>query len=84
MTGPVPLGDLVGHSDDHLAAVERRALLDDVLGQLPERERRILQLRFVEDLTQAEIADHLGVNQMYVSRALARILARLRHLVDPS
>ena len=45
---------------------------------LSERERLILHLRFVEDLTQSEIADRIGVSQMHVSRLIRRALARLR------
>ena len=45
---------------------------------LPDRERAILHLRFVEDLTQAEIAERVGVSQMHVSRLLRRSLDKLR------
>ena len=45
-----------------------------------ERERRILFLRFAEDLTQSEIAEQIGVSQMQVSRLLRRSLHRLREL----
>ena len=47
------------------------------LEALPARERLILRLRFEEDLTQAEIAEHVGVSQMHVSRLLRRSLDRL-------
>ena len=49
---------------------------------LTERERRILFLRFGEDLTQSEIADRVGVSQMQVSRLLRRSLQRLRDLTE--
>ncbi|MFD7939428.1 sigma-70 family RNA polymerase sigma factor, partial [Streptomyces sp. NPDC059755] len=42
------------------------------------RDRQIIHLRFVEELTQAQIGEHLGVSQMHVSRLLSRTLARLR------
>jgi RNA polymerase sigma-B factor len=45
---------------------------------LPERERRIVELRFFESMTQSEIAEHVGVSQMHVSRLLTRSLERLR------
>jgi RNA polymerase sigma-B factor len=48
---------------------------------LPERERKILYLRFGEDLTQAEIAEQVGVSQMQVSRLLRKSVRRLRELV---
>jgi RNA polymerase sigma-B factor len=47
---------------------------------LPERERQILYLRFGEDLTQAEIADRVGVSQMQVSRLLRNSVRRLQEL----
>ncbi|MFG3369555.1 sigma-70 family RNA polymerase sigma factor [Streptomyces sp. NPDC048156] len=45
---------------------------------MPERDRTILALRFIHDLTQAEIGAERGLSQMYVSRLLARALTRLR------
>jgi RNA polymerase sigma-B factor len=48
--------------------------------QLPPREREVLMLRFVQDLTQTQIATHIGVSQMQVSRILRRALARLSEL----
>ena len=51
--------------------------LEAHLEALPARERLILRLRFEEDLTQAEIAEQVGVSQMHVSRLLRRSLDRL-------
>jgi RNA polymerase sigma-B factor len=48
--------------------------------QLSSSERRILHLRFADDLTQTEIAERIGVSQMVVSRSLRRSLQRLREL----
>ena len=56
----------------------RRALLADLLGRLDPHERRVVILRYFDDLTQQEIADQLGVSQSHVSRLLSRALARLR------
>jgi RNA polymerase sigma-B factor len=52
------------------------------ISRLDTRDRRILYLRFVADLTQTEIAAQIGVSQMQVSRLLRRSLARLRELAD--
>jgi RNA polymerase sigma-B factor len=49
-----------------------------LLVQLPERERRILLLRYYRNLTQAQISAELGVSQMHISRLLARSVTRLR------
>lgn len=63
---------------DDLDAAEERGFLDPLLARLPSREQQILYLRFVEDLTQNEIAGRLGMSQMHVSRLLAHSLALLR------
>ena len=49
---------------------------------LPERERRIVRLRFLEELTQREIGLRCGISQMQVSRILRRSLAHLRALAN--
>ena len=55
-----------------------RSLVADLLSSLPERERRILELRFFGELSQSEIAERLGISQMHVSRLLRRTVERLR------
>jgi RNA polymerase sigma-B factor len=75
-----PLGTWITDARDErdLERVEIRVLLRPTLAGLRERDRRILQLRFVQGLTQQEIADDLGVTQMQISRLLTRILRDLR------
>ncbi len=68
----------LGTEDRAFSTAEERSILLPALERLPERERRILQLRFVEDLTQSEIASRVGISQMHVSRLLARSLRMLR------
>jgi RNA polymerase sigma-B factor len=57
---------------------EQRATLEPLLARISERERIVLQLRFGEDLMQAEIGERIGVSQMQVSRLIRQALARLR------
>jgi RNA polymerase sigma-B factor len=52
--------------------------LAPALRDLPERERKILYLRFFEGRTQTEIADELGISQMHVSRLVSQSLQKLR------
>ena len=59
-------------------AMEARLMLSPALRRLSPRDRKILRLRFVEDRTQQEIGDELGVTQMQASRLLKRILETLR------
>jgi RNA polymerase sigma-B factor len=72
------VGDLLALEDGDGTASEARVMLAPVVRRLPERDRRILYLRFFEDLTQEEIGRDLGVTQMQVSRLLTRILGTLR------
>jgi RNA polymerase sigma-B factor len=71
------LGELVTDEDRGQRAAEARIVLGPLVRRLAERDRRILNMRFFEDLTQQEIADRIGVTQMQVSRLLSRILADL-------
>jgi RNA polymerase sigma-B factor len=71
------LGDSVSENEHGYELVEIGESLRGSMEALPERERLILQLRFEQDLTQAEIADQVGVSQMHVSRLLRRSLDRL-------
>jgi RNA polymerase sigma-B factor len=72
------LGDTLSSEDAGFELVEDRAAVDSAMRALDDRARRILQLRFEEDMTQAEIAAELGISQMHVSRLLRRALATLR------
>jgi RNA polymerase sigma-B factor len=72
------LADALGDADPELDRAEMRAMLDGAFGVLSERDQEVLRLRFAEDLTQAEIAERVGVSQMQVSRLLRQSLARLR------
>jgi RNA polymerase sigma-B factor len=75
-------GETLGHEDERYELVELGATVGAVLGRLPPRERLILRMRFVDDLTQREIAERIGVSQMQVSRLLRRSLDQLRALTD--
>ena len=80
------LSDILGTDEDMVM----RPLEDDVdlhllrqaLGQLPEREREIVEMRFGlagrKELTQKEVAQHMGISQSYISRLEKRIMLRLR------
>jgi RNA polymerase sigma-B factor len=68
----------LGVGDQRLAEVDGRVTLSPLLARLPERQRLILNLRFVVGCSQTEIASMVGVSQMQVSRLLSRSLAQLR------
>jgi RNA polymerase sigma-B factor len=68
----------LGASDEDVAACDRRAQLRSWYAVLDDDDRGLLRMRFVDELSQREIAEHVGVTQKQVSRALARVLAVLR------
>lgn len=70
-------GDMLASEEPGYELVELGESLRPTLAALPLRERMILRLRFERDLTQAEIAERVGVSQMHVSRLLRRSLDRL-------
>jgi RNA polymerase sigma-B factor len=72
------VGDPLGDLDPQMEAVEARETLRGLVRQLPQREQRIVTLRFFGNKTQAEIATEIGVSQMHVSRLLAHALSQLR------
>ncbi len=73
-----PLVEQVGSKDEHFDQVEFNVILEERLGRLSDRDREVLHLSFVEDLTQAEIGERIGVSQMQVSRIRRAALDRLR------
>lgn len=70
--------DTLGGVDPSLEILDEWATLAPAVRDLPERERRVLYLRFFSGLTQSEIADQIGVSQMHVSRILSQTIERLR------
>ncbi len=71
-----------GHVDPSLLSADVRVTIVAAARQLPPREREVLALRFVHDLTQTQIADHIGVSQMQVSRILRRAISHLSDITE--
>ena len=80
------LSDVMGTEEDvvmrPLEADVDRQLLHSAVAKLSPREQDIISLRFglggQKELTQKEVADHLGISQSYISRLEKRIIMRLR------
>ena len=72
------MGSLFGEMDPEVGLVEDRLTVRHLIARMPDRERRMLTLRFYGNLSQAEIATQFGVSQMHVSRLLTRALGWLR------
>jgi RNA polymerase sigma-B factor len=71
------LGDSLGQVDHRYELVDSGASIARAAASLPERERKVLALRFLADQTQSQIADEVGVSQMQVSRILRKALDHL-------
>lgn len=67
----------LGADDPELAAAEARVTVRALLGQLAPRERRIIELRYMDGLTQSQIAEIVGVSQVQISRLLRASLAKM-------
>ncbi|GAA3297208.1 RNA polymerase sigma factor SigF [Dactylosporangium vinaceum] len=76
--GPTDLSNLLGADDADMEQVETREALRPLLARLPEREQKIIAMRFFGNRTQSQIAAELGVSQMHISRLLTKALATLR------
>jgi RNA polymerase sigma-B factor len=73
----------VGVEDPGYELVEYGATLGPAMRALPERERLILHMRFVKDMTQSEIAERIGISQMHVSRLIRKALETMREEAVP-
>jgi RNA polymerase sigma-B factor len=72
----------IGEEDERYELVELDAMVSSALREISPRERLILHLRFVDDLTQTQIAERVGISQMQVSRLLRRSIEQLRELTS--
>ena len=75
------LADTLGSSDVEFETVVDREMVGRILAGLAERDRRLLELRFGEELSQREIGERLGISQMHVSRLLRSVCRKLREEV---
>jgi RNA polymerase sigma-B factor len=76
------LADAFGEVDERFELVEAKVTIAAAARHLGARERRVLVLRFAEDMTQSQIAAKIGVSQMQVSRILRRALTQLREVTQ--
>lgn len=74
----VTLVERLEEADIDLLLADDRLLVEEAIRSLPERQQKILRLRFNDDLTQSEIAEEIGISQMHVSRLLTRALDTLK------
>jgi RNA polymerase sigma-B factor len=75
-------GESLGVEEERYELIEYGATIDRTMKALPDRDRLVLRYRFVDDMTQSEIAEIIGVSQMQVSRIIRRALARLQTVAE--
>lgn len=82
---PALLADILGDDDPAIDHAVDMVSVHAHLHELPERQQRVLMLRFYGNLTQEQIGDRLGISQMHVSRLLNKALTYLRtQIAEPA
>lgn len=69
------------HEDTEKERILNHMLLEQLLGKLDDREMELIRMRYFQDKTQVEVAKHMGISQVQVSRMEKRILLQLREEV---
>ena len=75
--------DRYATEDSALSFTDDRLVIEDVLKNFSPREREVIELRFLQGMTQIEIAERLGISQVQVSRLLRRTLKKIQDKIDP-
>jgi len=73
-----PFAESLGTDDDGFARVDDLQSIGPAVRALDEKDRRLLEMRFVEERTQRDIGRELGISQMQVSRRLSAVIGRIR------
>ena len=71
-----------GVEDPHYGSVEDSDVMREAMSELDETANQVLRLRFVEDMTQSEIADRIGCSQMHISRVLKRSITSILENIE--
>ncbi len=75
--------DHYASEDEELASSDDRMVIEDTIRDFSPREQEIIRMRFIDGLTQVEIAKKLGISQVQVSRLLRRTLKKVQEKIDP-
>ena len=80
--GTVTLFDLIGATDEGYEATDQRMLVLEALVVLSEREKQIIQYTYIEQLSQKEAGELLGISQMHVSRLQRKAIKKLQEAIS--
>ena len=75
--------DRYATEDEELAFTDDRIIIEEALASFSPREREVIEMRFLQGMTQIEIAEKLGISQVQVSRLLRRTLKKIQEKIDP-
>ena len=77
----VTLFDVVGKEDEGYEVTNRRMIVADAMSVLNERERQIIHLTYLEQLSQKEAGEKMGISQMHVSRIQRKAIKKLQDAI---
>lgn len=77
----ISLFDVVGHVDGEFEKTNRRMIVADAMSVLSEREKQIIQLTYMEQLSQKEAGERLGISQMHISRLQRKAIKKLQQII---
>ncbi|NLY79735.1 MAG: RNA polymerase sigma factor SigB [Lysinibacillus sp.] len=77
----VTLLDMIGQEDEQFELTNKRIVVSEAMSILSERERQIIQLTFLEQLSQKEAGEKLGISQMHVSRIQRKAIEKLKSVI---
>lgn len=78
----VTLLDIVGSQDEGYEKVDQRLVLNKVLHVLSDRERQIIQCTYIENMSQKDTGEKLGISQMHVSRLQRKAIKKLKEAIE--
>jgi RNA polymerase sigma-B factor len=76
------LSTMIGHEEKNYINIENRDFIDRAMQKLNDLEKKIIYERFYNQRSQKDIAEEIGVSQMYISRLERRLLRRLKHIFN--
>ena len=77
----IELHETIGDNDAAFERIENKDFLEKSLSKFNEAEREFIKLRYFNRKTQKEIAERMGVSQMYISRLEKKVLDRFRAIL---
>lgn len=79
--GTITLFDVIGNNDAEFEKTDQRLVVSNALSVLSEREKEVIQLTYIEQLSQKETGDQLGISQMHVSRIQRKAIKKLQEAI---